>query len=230
MKKILLSLLTGMAALAGTASAEISVSGTLDATSHYIFRGTTLAQSAIQAGAEVSSESGLYGGLWYSTPLENSDAFAVEADFYGGYSFAAGETVTADIGVTRYDYETGYGDSTEVYGGLSFDYAIEPSIYLYYDMDYEVFTVEGSAGHSWAAGPNSSFDVGVSLGHVEPDAGTDWSYGTVSAAYSATLSEGIGGYVSLTYAASSEDTLLDDFDAGTYDSDGFAFGVGLTFE
>jgi len=136
-----------------------------------------------------------------------------------------------DVGATIYHYPE-YGDlfsfgdfsdpddasTLELSAGTSFDLPFEPSITLFYDTSLENTTIEGGAGYSWPAGEAGSIDLGASLGYVALGAdstgyGTDvfdsYTYGSASAAYSYAFSDAASGYIGLTAAASSEDTMVD---------------------
>jgi uncharacterized protein (TIGR02001 family) len=227
-KKLVISALSAVAVISPAfAGDDVTITASADLTSHYVFRGTTLAESAFQPGVEVAVGNA-YGGVWHSASLEDADIFGDETDYYLGYGFGVAEGITGDVGVTRYDYAGGGGDTTEFYAGLAFDVPLEPSVYLYYDVDLEATTLEGSAGYSWDIAENASFDVGGTLGLVDADAG-EYEYASLSGGVSTGLTDEIGAYASLAYVYSSEDTLVD-FDDNVADDNAFVFMVGLTFE
>ena len=230
LKKILISaaaMTTALVAFAAPAIADddVTVSASVDLTSHYVFRGVTLAQSAIQPGVEVAIGNA-YGGVWHSSSLEDADIFGNETDFYIGYGFDFAEGIAGDVGVTRYDYEGGASDTTEFYIGASLDTLLEPSLYVYYDVDLEATTVEGATSHSWNIAGNASFDLGGIIGLVDADAG-EYEYASLTGSISTELTDEIGAYASLAYVYSSEETLID-FGDNVADDNALVFMVGLT--
>ncbi len=235
MKKVLF---TGVAALAAasalhasTVSAEeVGISTTVDYVSKYVFRGVQLAEGAIQPGVEVSY-GGLYGGVWHSAPLTEEDFYGDETDWYVGYGFALSDTIAADVGVTRYDYDGGGSDTTEVFAGASFDTALSPSAYVYYDIDLEAVTLEGSLGHSIAVSETTSIDLSGAIGLVDADS-FDYEYGSVGASYNVALSEQVAGYVGVSYATNSSDGNFFTVDNGVVEDiedSGAWFSIGISF-
>lgn len=92
------------------ASSPITVSGSAALASDYRFRGVSMTdkEMAVQAGATVSHESGLYVGTWASN-LAGWGTFLgsnMELDIYGGYKVPVGG-LTVDVGLTWYMYPGG---------------------------------------------------------------------------------------------------------------------------
>lgn len=221
------ALIAGMTSIAPAATAA-DWSLSTDFVGEYVFRGTTLGAESLQAGVEVAFDNGFYTGIWGNTGVgEQSSATDDEIDFYAGYGFELSPTISADVGATLYHYPqsgdifdigTGAGDAStlEFFGGLGFDVALAPSIYVYYDETLETFTVEGGAEYSVPVSDTTSFDLSGSLGAVEPDSGTDYQYLTVGAALSYAFSDAASGYIGLNAGTSSEDTYQDiDVPAGS---------------
>ncbi len=105
-------------------SGPITVSGSATLASDYRFRGVSMTdkEMAVQAGATVSHESGLYVGTWASN-LAGWGTFLgsnMELDIYGGYKVPLGD-VTLDVGLTWYMYPGGLDttDFAEPYVKLS---------------------------------------------------------------------------------------------------------------
>lgn len=93
----------------------ITVSGSAALVSDYRFRGVSMTDRAmaVQAGATVSHESGLYVGTWASN-LSGWGTFGgsnTELDIYGGVSFPVGGA-NVDVGLTWYMYPGGL-DTTD---------------------------------------------------------------------------------------------------------------------
>jgi hypothetical protein len=244
MKKLIsIAALLGTTAMAPTAFAQdVSVSTSVDYVTEYIFRGAQLGESSIQPGVEVSVGDFTVGG-WFSTGIgENSVASADEFDLYAGYSFAVSDLVGLDVGVTYYHYpqggsffgtDGGNAGTYEVYAGASFDTTLSPSVYAYYDLTIEAFTLEGGLGHSFAAGENTSFDLGLTAGLVDGD-GFSYEYGQASASLGYSFTDDVSAYVSANYALASEDNFYNlDIDLDTLDSEltvsdnTFWLGIGV---
>jgi len=218
MKKLVVGTVLLMSASASSFTAEagdVSVTTTIDYTTDYVFRGVSLAESAIQPGVEVAFGDA-YVGAWVSTAIGDTSIFAGdELDLYAGYGFELSDTLGADVGITYYHYPQGGGlfetdggaaGTYEVYAGLSLDSILSPSLYGYYDFTLEAFTVEGGVGHSVELGEKSSLDLGLTAGLVDGD-GFSYEYGQLSAAI---VTDDVSAYVGANYALNSEDALIGD--------------------
>lgn len=218
MKKFLIAASVMATAVSPTAvfAGDLSVSTSIDYVTEYVFRGVSFARGAVQPGVEVSS-GGFYAGAWTSLAMgEVSSIAGDEIDFYGGYGFDLADGISGDVGATIYHFPDvpgsvfDFGDAStfEVYGGLSFDTTLAPSIYAYYDFDLEAFTLEGGVGHSLAFEDSPmSLDLGLTAGLVTADGGGDYEYGQASASLGYALSDNVSAYVGANYSLSSEDTL-----------------------
>lgn len=253
MKKIFLStaMVVAMFGATPTVSAgDIGVSVSTDYVSEYVFRGVSFADAAIQPGIELS-KGGFSFGAWYSAPFGGTSAGAAdELDLYGGYGWDIADSVSASVGFTIFHFPqfgelfdglfSGNGGSTlEVYGGLSFDTALAPSITAYYDIGLEAFTLEGSVGHSFTTSDKTSLDLGLTAGLVTADGGGDYEWATASASYSYAFTDDASVYIGGNFSLNSED-LLDfevtrDINTGIIDplsgggTDGSLFWVGTGF-
>lgn len=105
-------------------SGPITVSGSAALVSDYRFRGISMTdkEMAVQAGATVTHESGLYVGTWGSN-LAGWGTFLgsnMELDIYGGYKTEI-SGLTVDVGLTWYMYPGGLDktDFAEPYIKLS---------------------------------------------------------------------------------------------------------------
>ncbi|WP_306251299.1 TorF family putative porin [Parvularcula sp. IMCC14364] len=235
LKKSLAVLATLAASTLPAAAEEISISGGVDFVSAYVFRGFQLADEAIQPYVEIG-KGGFYTGVWFSTPLDSREFFDNEVDIYAGYSFDISESLLGDVGFTRYIYtdSDGESDTTELYAGLAIAAPLDPSLYLYYDLDLEATTLEGAASHSYPVAENVSLDLGGTLGFIDAD-GDDFTYFIASAALSTSVADNADAYVSVSFGANSEDTFIDDSndlfnngDLTQLESSGFWFGVGFS--
>lgn len=208
--------IAAFAAVPTTASAQdVSVSTGVDIVSDYVFRGVSLADTAIQPYAEASVGSFTFGA-WASTGFgDTSIAAGDEIDLYASYNFGLSDTVSLDAGVTYYHYPQG-GSLFETEGGgagtyevslaAGFDMPFAPSIAAYYDLTLEAFTVEGGVSHSIPVSDKSSFDLGATVGLVDGD-GFSYEYGSASAALGYALSDNTSAYVGGNFAVNSEDAL-----------------------
>jgi uncharacterized protein (TIGR02001 family) len=226
---------TAMAPTASAQDSDISVSTGVDYVTEYVFRGVSFAGAAVQPYAEVSTGNFTVGG-WFSTAIgEDSVAAGDEFDLYAGYSVPLEGSISLDIGATYYHFPQG-GDffstkdgnsgSYEVSASLGFgDLPLSPSISAYYDFTFEAFTLEGSVEHSVAIGESQSFDLGLTVGHVEADDGGAYDWGTASASLAHAFTDDVGVFVGGNYSINSEDLL--NF-GGTPKGDKLWFGTGIS--
>ncbi len=117
-----------LVALYATTAVEVeaaSVSVNVALTSDYVFRGIsqTRGDPALQAGARLGLDSGVYVSTWASglKPLPDNGADA-ELDLVAGWSGALGDQWTLDANVTRYTYpgaERSSSDYNELVGTLT---------------------------------------------------------------------------------------------------------------
>jgi uncharacterized protein (TIGR02001 family) len=223
----LAALVAGVSAQAqDSAPAEGSaLSVTVDVTyvSDYIFRGAKLGDASLQPSIE-AAYGDFYAGVWHTSEISSSTTNSTETDLYAGYGFAVSDVVSLDAGVTRYTYEGGSGDdSTEVFIGAAFDVLLSPSLYYYYDFDYEVSTVEASIGYSFPIDQiGASLDLSAKYGWVSPDAGEDRNYAVLGAAVPYSLSETATLTVGVDYFINDGDKLING------DEDGIVGKVGLS--
>ena len=222
---------------------DLSVSTSVDYATEYVFRGVSYQRGAAQPGIEASKD-GFTLGVWSSLAMgETSSASIDEIDVYGGYAWGLSDTISADVGFTIYHFpdtpgslfDFGGASTFETYAGLSFDTALSPSIYGYYDFDLEAFTVIGSAEHIVDLAPKTTLDLGATVGVIMADGGGDYEYGLGSAAISYAVNEAVSAYVGANYSLSSEDTLrfkVDGFGNGFTNSDNLLWlgaGVATSF-
>lgn len=197
-------------ALAGD---DLSVSVSVDYVTDYVFRGVSLADSAIQPGVEAAIGDFTIGA-WFSTGIGDTSIFAGdELDLYASYSFGLSDKISANVGATYYHYpqggslfETNGGSAGtyEVYGGLGFDMVLSPSVTAYYDFTLEALTLEGGLSHSVEVADKTSLDLGLTAGLVDGD-GADWEYGTLSAALGYSFTKDVSAYIGANYTLTSSD-------------------------
>ncbi len=210
----------GVAAQAEEANA-LSVTVDVSYVSDYVFRGDKLADASIQPSIE-AAYGNAYAGVWYSDAISNK-ATDSEADLYAGYGFALTETLSLDVGATRYTYNGGSNlDTTESFVKLSADVVLTPTLAYYYDFDLEVSTYEASIGYSLPVDAiNSSLDFSGVVGSVQAP-GEDRTYGSVGVAVPYALSETATLTVGADYIVNDGGDLIDG------DEDGIVGKVGLS--
>ena len=130
MKKFLLTAVGAAALCAGSAAADEpwTISGSVAATSNYMFRGITqtLDDPAIQAGVTFAHESGFYAGFWGSN-INFGDAEAdLEIDGFIGYGGSFTDSLSYDINFVYYAYPGSPGewdyDFMEFGAGLKYSF------------------------------------------------------------------------------------------------------------
>lgn len=97
---------------------SITISGSAALVSDYRFRGVSQTDKnvAVQGGATITHESGLYAAFWGSN-LSGWGTFGganLELDLIAGYKFKPAESATLDVGVTYYLYPGG-ADKTDFF-------------------------------------------------------------------------------------------------------------------
>ena len=211
------TIIAGSTGLASAASAQdVSVSTGVDLVTDYVFRGVSLADTAVQPYAEVSIGN-FTAGTWISTGLGDTSILAGdEIDLYAGYSVPLDGPLSLDLGITYYHYpqggslfetEDGAAGTYEVSAAVGFnDVALAPSVAAYYDLTLEAFTLEGAIGHSVGIGEKQGLDLGLTVGLVDGD-GFSYEWGQASAAVSHGFTDDVSVYAGVNYTLNSEDTL-----------------------
>lgn len=178
----------------GTAAAnaeELAGEVTLGYEGEYVFRGIQLASTSLQAAVDFAYGD-FYGGIWTSQPASDVSVNN-EIDYYAGYQFVVSDLITADAGLTYYQYPDAPSsvaeDTTEVYFGLNLDAVLAPSLYFFYDFDLKQMTLEASVDHEFELDDKNTIVVGAYGGYSDPDdASSYWYYG-ISADIVYSLSE-----------------------------------------
>ena len=215
-KKTALALAALVAGVSAQAQEGSALSVTVDVTyvSDYVFRGTKLGDASVQPSVE-AAYGDFYAGIWHTSELSHNDGLT-ETDLYAGYGFDLNDQVSLDAGVTQYTYDGGSSDdSTEAFVGASADVLLTPSVYFYYDFDYENFTVEASVGYSIPlevikASLDLSGKVGyVDLGDEDPREALEdnYTYFVAGAAIPFKLSETATFTVGVDYVYNTEDDI-----------------------
>jgi hypothetical protein len=242
-------LIVASAALAaGDAAAAGPLTGTLSLAyeSRYVFRGFQYSEGAIQPAATLGYK-GAYVAAWANLPAGDEGSVATpdwqEIDLVAGWSGPLAGRLSIDAGLTYYAYPSrqrgffdlyeedgdGLGANTiEPYVGLILAAPLSPKLYVYRDLNFDAFTVQGTVAKSIPLADRFSIDLGGTIGHVfDDEGGTDYLYGQASANLAYALSPVASAYVGVRYGGSDlpGGGLFDD---GTTDPSGFWWGVGLT--
>lgn len=179
-------------ASAGAASAQ-DVSYNVALTSDYVFRGFSQnnEKAALQAGVDVTWDSGFYVGAWASD-IDFNDGASVELDTYGGYrTEVAGFGV--DVGIIGYGYldEPSGTDYSYIELKAAASRAFGPltaGVAVYYSPDFtgpvsgdEATYVEANAAFTPLEGLTISGAVGEQ--YVASNYGDDYATWNVGASY-----------------------------------------------
>ena len=194
---------------------DVSISTGVDLVSDYVFRGVSLADTAVQPYVE-ASVGNFTVGAWASTGFgDTSVAAADEIDLYASYSVPLESSLSLDLGVTYYHYPQGGGlfstndgasGSYEFSAALGFDAPLAPSVAAYYDVTLEAFTLEGAIGHSVGVGEKQGLDLVLTVGLVDGD-GFSYEWGQATAALSHSFTDDVSAYVGVNYTLNSDDAL-----------------------
>ena len=181
MKKLLAvcAVLLGLSAGNAFAQSEVSIDASLDALSGYVWRGGILGSDekiVLQPSLTFGfGESGVALNVWGSafaadrSTLDQVD----ELDFTLSYDTSLGEDgkIGLSLGFIEYTFPSlnaGKKHSEEVYGGLSFDHQLAPSITLYYDFGLiDDYYVTAGVGPEFPMGDGDNapvFGLGASVG------------------------------------------------------------------
>jgi len=105
MKKLIGAAIAASATMAGAGVANAEITGNIQVTSDYVFRGISLNDNgpAVQGGIDWSNDH-FYVGAWGSTVVEGA-----EVDIYAGWTPTTGP-VTWDLGIITYNYPGAHDD------------------------------------------------------------------------------------------------------------------------
>lgn len=200
--------------------AALTVTGNVALVSDYRFRGISLSggDPAVQGGIAVNHASGFYAGVWASSLKDTPLYGSIETDLYAGWTGPIAAGLTADVGLTYYNYPGGhFGHANYFESSASLTKSLGPvsakagvayawkqealggddSVYLYTD---------------WGLGvPNTPISVAAHLGYTDgalsprvlTGEGTDggWDY-SLGATYAITSNLSVGvSYVGVDGAA-----------------------------
>lgn len=239
----------GCFSIADANAEDLTVAASLGFESRYVFRGVQFAETSIQPAVTLTKD-GFHLGAWFNLPVGDDDFVnptnGEELDLVIGYSTALTDIVTIDVGLTYYLFpeamsgffdffeEDGDGlgiNTLEPYVSLSFDAPLAPVVTVFHDFMYDTTTFQGTASHSIPLAEKTSFDLSGLIGYVVDDSiGIDYLYGVASAGFSYQFSDVSKVYAGARYGGSDlpGGSLVKDSIAGTTQSAGFWWGVGLS--
>ncbi|MBN2144430.1 MAG: hypothetical protein JW774_07395 [Candidatus Aureabacteria bacterium] len=132
--------LNGMTAFAGGLATDsgMSVSGSFDAYSSYVWRGFTLDEDAVIQPSVKCSYAGFTVSFWGSYDVENNDVFSSdEMDYVVDYTREF-EKIRLSIGHTFYELPEVEAKSREFYLGMTLTQLLfSPNLTVYYDYGEE---------------------------------------------------------------------------------------------
>jgi len=191
---------------------DLSLKVVLGWDSEFIFRGQQLAKQIAVGGVE-ANYGNAYVGVWGNVPSpDDFDSYQNRIDIYAGYGFDIGSNLYADAGVNGYIRSNSGAlfnqkDSVEGYFGLSMDGPLSPSLYGFYDIELDRYTIEASAEYTLPFG-RTDLVLGGTAGY-SGGKGIDYAYFQADAElvhnFTRNASIGIGGH----FAVSSEKTFLE---------------------
>lgn len=192
MRKLVIALLVMCAG--GVSLAEgVGVDFTTDFYSKYVWRGQNIVDDwVVQPGVSTTIEN-VTLGIWGNVDMteENSEEWNfTEVDYYVDYSASLTDGIGYSIGYIYYDFPRSEAETQEIYGGLSFDTVLSPSVTWYYDIeDVEGSYVALGLGHSVDEFAKLSEDTPIGL---EVGLNIGWGDSDYNAAYFPTANAGDG--------------------------------------
>jgi uncharacterized protein (TIGR02001 family) len=234
MKKVTALVAATVAAASVANAQDMSVSATFEWQSDYIFRGVQLAEETFMPGVDVAYGD-FYAGIWAALPVDTKTGADTEVDFYAGYGMAVSDLVSLDVGLTYYVYPSavdaeafGLGPNTlEFYAGLAFDMALSPSVYVFYDIEAELFTIETNIGHTFEVSEVAGVDVSGHIGYWDADGGASQMYAGVGAAYVYSFTDSASMSIGVNWYWSEEKLLGSRSDWSNIVTYGFSFTAGF---
>ncbi|MBL8644239.1 MAG: hypothetical protein JNK21_09920 [Rhodospirillaceae bacterium] len=170
-----------------------TLSGTVAATSDYVFRGYSQTQNdpALQAGVTWSLPSGIYAGVWGSNvEFTAGDKADLEVDLTAGYAGKA-DALSYDLGVIYYAYPDARSGSNYGYweGALKLAYDFGPAVWsggFYYTPDNFGGTKDGAyltTGIRVPFAEKWAVDANLGRAEVNPAYGADYFDWNVGLSY-----------------------------------------------
>jgi uncharacterized protein (TIGR02001 family) len=165
------------------APAELKAYGVL--TSDYVFRGVSYSDGhpAVQAGLDVSADSGLYAGAWASTvdltggPNQRDAAL----NFYAGFHYAVNDDWTLGSNVVAYTFPGASGPVDYDFTEVSVSASYRDRYWLEYSYTPDLYHTNNSAQNlevygEWPLSKTLLFGAGAGVYDVARLSGDDYSY------------------------------------------------------
>lgn len=231
-------------------TADLSISGSFDFETMYVFRAKQVHWQSLQPGVEfgypiLGGEA--YAGVWSAQPVDNKGGvqWPNEVDFYGGYAFPVADMLTLDVGFTYYwypDSAPGGGLARqwrEIYIGATVDVILSPALYFFYDFDQQQTVLEGSIGYDFDLGDliganGLSLDLGAYYGWLAADRyfgvtgdKNGYMYGGATADLVYAFSENVGASVGVRWAANNDGSVMNQ--GGRQNNIWFGASVGFAY-
>lgn len=215
-----------------------AVTGTVAATSEYVFRGIDSENgAAIQGSLDWADGGGLYAGTWMSNA---GAAGGNELDLYGGYKFALSEGMELDLGGIYYvfteDEEGGFNDFDtdylELYAGLNIGGFAAKVYYTndFFGVDGQPLFASGALTGQSADGASTyvnlsytypikeGLNIKAAVGSQSGD-GADAFYGDSVTDYGLSLTKSLENGVSVSFGVYGTDLDLAGTESKVFDND-----------
>ena len=230
---VTLSILTAGIPAAMAEEEKPSADASVAFLSKYVWRGWELSDDSIVIQPSMSvAYKGFGMNLWGNLDTDyfaTNDAKYNETDITLSYD-GAYEKLGYGIGYIYYALDA-TDDTQEIYGTLSYDMLLSPTLTIYYDVDTfsGLYYVTFGISHSFAIGENNSLDLGALVSYMDDDEDYDDFHNGV---LSASMTFPLGKYFSLTpevnYSFALSDDAEDYIKAGSADDDDNYFYGGAT--
>jgi hypothetical protein len=235
---LLLTLISALPLAAQDDEVEVSISFDASILNKYIWRGIPLTDGPVFQPSATVGIGGLSLNAWMNVDLDDVNGNEYEPneiDLVGEYAFSL-DQISIAVGFIHYSFPNTDFDSTfEVYGSVSVESPLNPSVTLYKDMDL----VEGmylSFGVSESLPLEDtphSMDFSATLGYGDEDHNLFY-YGAAESGMTDLLLAGSFNFVvcekltiipQVMFSMLMEDAIKDNFE----DDSHFVFGVGASY-
>jgi hypothetical protein len=238
-----------------------SASASVDYFNKYVWRGMNLDNKSVLQYNMSGSAWGFTGAVWANMPLTDYTGYKAgefnEIDYSLDYSKAIPNTdkVSFSLGIIHYTFPgtvdvdltagtVGVSATTEIYGGLSFNVPLNPSVTWYRDID----TIDGSylalgVGHTfekigaWSDDEYISLDLSANFGVGGPaynvgywgvEEKTKFNDFTLNVGLPITLKHGVSITPSFHLSTILSGAIRDTYSYGEGDSANYWFGINFT--
>ncbi len=250
MNRIKMSLVITVMLLSGTFTASVSageitadVNADVSILTDYVWRGQNYGKDGvIQPNFSIAFANGLSLGFWANYNIDEdryaNNHLVNEIDYTLDYSFEAG-MFGLSVGYIFYDFPRGGGNTEEVYGGVSLDTLLAPTLIFYRDVD----SIDGTyisfgIGHDIEFNDKATLSLSGSLGWgsesyhdgyfgVKDSSLSDYN---LSAAIAYAVTEKITITPQVSYSNFVDSDIGDAAEAGFYEDDSnFYGGINVSY-